>query len=317
MSPAFIHRAHKSFRKLIGFLGLVILFSPRVDHLAVLLPVSNSKMHAILMAFSRIPSGDSWVVTATVLSSPLLPSGDVFVAIIRLVFGSVERLDCSHSFPSSSTCDSSLGVFVIIRLLMFCAFELLDSSLSSPSTSTLDSSAIELCCVGVSATARLLSIYELPVRNCSRCFHCASFSRSESGGIGTSFDSCGIANSPAALPTSSLLLAFLSTSFAIASFNTSLLRSKRSDPSGVVVRHSSILTRQGVRVGLCSLSRSGRIATRASCSGSESFEIRPGESLRPHSSSLKRHCWWWQFAPPACPQSTFHQHFSTELRSLC
>ena len=45
---------------------------------------------------------------------------------------------------------------------------------------------------------------------------------------------------------------------------------------------------------MCSLSRSGRITTRASCSGSEGFEIRPGESLRPHSSSLKRHCWWWQ-----------------------
>ena len=35
--------------------------------------------------------------------------------------------------------------------------------LSSHPTSILDSSAIEFCCVGVSTTARLLSICELPL----------------------------------------------------------------------------------------------------------------------------------------------------------
>ena len=44
---------------------------------------------------------------------------------------------------------------------MFCAFELLDSPLSSSSTFILDPAAIEFCCVGVSATARKLSICEL------------------------------------------------------------------------------------------------------------------------------------------------------------
>ena len=107
-----------------------------------------------------------------------------------------------------------------------------------------------------------------------------------------SFNSRGAANSPAVLPTSSLLLAFLSTPFAIASFNTSLLRSKRSDPSGVILRHSSIQTRHGTRVGLSSLSRSDHIATQASFSGSESTDVCPGDSLPLHSSSLKRHRWW-------------------------
>ena len=80
----------------------VLSFSapPGLDYHAVLLPVSNSSMLAILMAFSRIPSDDSWVVTATALSSLLLSSNDVFVAIRCLVFGSVELLDSSLSFPS-------------------------------------------------------------------------------------------------------------------------------------------------------------------------------------------------------------------------
>ena len=188
------------------------------------------------------------------------------------MFVSVKLLNFPLSFLSSSICDSSLDVFVIRRLLMFCAFELLDSSLFPPSTSILDSSAIELCCVGVSATARLLSICELPLPTTAvAAFIARLFLGSESGGIGTSFDSCGIANSPAALPTSSLLLTFLSTPFAIASFNTSVLQALR-DPSGVVWRQTWILTGR-------SLSRSDRIATQASCSGPEGFNVCPGDPL--------------------------------------
>ena len=79
-----------------------------------------------------------------------------------------------------------------------------------------------------------------------------------------SFNSCGTAKSPAALPASSLLLMFLSTSFASASFNASLLRSRRSAPSGVS-HFETFLNPDaaGVREGLSSLSRSDRVATRA------------------------------------------------------
>ena len=49
-----------------------------------------------------------------------------------------------------------------------------------------------------------------------------------------------------------------------------------------------------VRVGLSSLSTFDRIATQASCSGSEGFDICASDSLPLHSSSLKRHWWWWQ-----------------------
>ena len=54
-------------------------------------------------------------------------------------------------------------------------------------------------------------------------------------------NSGGTANSPVVLPMSTL-----STSFASAPSNTSLLRSTRSAPSGVVLRDSSILARQGL-----------------------------------------------------------------------
>ena len=125
--------------------------------------------------------------------------------------------------------------FVIIRLLMFCAFELLNSYLSSSSTSTLNPSA----------TARLLSICELPLlATAVTAFIARLFLGSESGGIGTSFDSCGAANSPAVLSISPLPQTFLSTAFASASFNTSLLRSGHFAPFGVVLRRSSILARQ-------------------------------------------------------------------------
>ena len=56
---------------LFGFLGLVNPNSPWTGPLLPLL--------AILIAFSRIPSSDSWVVTAIVLSSPLFSSDGVFV----------------------------------------------------------------------------------------------------------------------------------------------------------------------------------------------------------------------------------------------
>ena len=87
---------------------------------------------------------------------------------------------------------------------MFCAFELLDSFLSSPSTSIHDSSA----------TARLLSICELPLlATAAAAFSARLFVGSESGGISTSFNSCGAVYSPAVLPTSSRLLAFLCAFF--------------------------------------------------------------------------------------------------------
>ena len=101
---------------------------------------------------------------------------------------------------------------------------------------------------------------------------------------------------PVVLPTlllyfySSLLLTFLPTSFANASFNTSLLRSKRSAPS------ETLLNPDTARVGvsLCSLSRSDRIATRASCSGTEGLNVCSRDSLPMHSTSLNWHWWWWQ-----------------------
>ena len=87
---------------------------------------------------------------------------------------------------------------------MFCAFELLDSFLSSPSTSIHDSSA----------TARLLSICELPLlATAAAAFSARLFVGSESGGISTSFNSCGAVNSPAVLPTSSRLLPSLCAFF--------------------------------------------------------------------------------------------------------
>ena len=113
-------------------------------------------------------------------------------------------------------------------------FELLNSYHSSSSTSILNPSA----------AARLLSICELPLlATAVTAFIARLFLGSESDGIGTSFDSCG-ANSPAVLSISPLPQTFLSTSFESASFNTSLLRSGHSAPSGVVLRHSSILARQ-------------------------------------------------------------------------
>ena len=46
-------------------------------------------------------------------------------------------------------------------------------------------------------------------------------------------------------------------------------------------------------MSLCSLSRSDRIATGASCGGTESLNVCAGNSLPLHSSSLKRRWWWW------------------------
>ena len=76
----------------------------------------------------------------------------------------------------------------------------------------------------------------------------------------------------------------------------------------------------GVRVLLCSLSRSDRIVTKASCSGTEGLNVCSGDSLPLCSSSLKRHWWWWQraqFVSMACPESILHQQLSTGLRSRC
>ena len=110
----------------------------------------------------------------------------------------------------------------------------------------LDPPAIEFCCVGISATARLPSICELLLLAATvATFIARLYLRSESGGIGIFFNSRSTANSPAVLRSSLPLLTFLSTSFACVSFNTSLLRSGRSAPSGVVLRQSSILARQG------------------------------------------------------------------------
>ena len=176
------------------------------------------------MAFSRIPSNDSWVVTATVFSSLVFSSNDVFAAVRRRTSEFI-----SFFSPSSSIRDSSVDVLVIVRRLMFCAFELLDSSLSL-----------------------------LPRRPFLTRPHSL----------------CGSANSPAVLPMSSLLLTFLSTSFASASFNTSLLRFRRSAPTGVVLRHSSVLTLMALQPG------------------------RP--AVVPQASMsvlviLTKHWWWWQW----------------------
>ena len=170
----FRHLTHKSSSKVIGFLGLVIRCSPGLDHFPALLPVSHSSMLAILVALSRIPSNDSWVVTATVVSSLLFSSDDVFVEIRRLVFGAVEQTD---------------------------------SFLSSPSTSILVSSVINFAVSASLRLPRLPSICELPLlAAAAAAFMTRLFLGSESGGIGTSFNSCGAGNSPAVLLISSLLL---------------------------------------------------------------------------------------------------------------
>ena len=145
-----------------------------------------------------------------------------------------------------STCDSPINVFVFIRLLMFYAFELLNSSLSSSSTSILDSSA----------TARLPSICELPLLATAVTAFIARLGlESESGGIGTSSGSCGAANSPAVLPTSSLLLT-LSLYF----FCDCLAQHLASSTQTLCTFRSCFETFldsvAGVGVSLCSLSRS-------------------------------------------------------------
>ena len=55
-------------------------------------------------------------------------------------------------------------------------------------------------------------------------------------------------------------------------------------------------------MSLCSLSRSDRSATQASCSGTESLNVCSGDSLPLHSSSLKRHWWWWWQRANLCHQ---------------
>ena len=162
---------------------------------------------------------------------------------------------CRYSSPGIRYCRTSqftsffslvihVDVFVIIRRLMFCAFELLDSYL--PPRRPFLTRAIEICCVDASSTARLPSVCELLLLAATvAAFIARLLLGSESGGLRMSFYSCGTVNSPAVLSITSLLLTFLSTSFASASFNTSLLRTRGSAPSGVVLRRSSILTRQG------------------------------------------------------------------------
>ena len=86
-------------------------------------------MLAILVAFSRIPSNDSWVVTSIVVLSLFLPSNDVFVVNRRPVFGAVKLLD------------SSLSLLPRHPLL---------TPLSS-----------NVCCVGVSDTLRLHLLRQL------------------------------------------------------------------------------------------------------------------------------------------------------------
>ena len=117
---------------------------------------------------------------------------------------------------------------------MFCVFELLNSYLllGHPLLTRLQ---LHGCFASVSCHCSQLAT----------AFIARLFLGPESGGIGTSFDSCGAADSLAVLSISSLLRTFLSTSFAGASFNTSLLRSTRSAPYGVVLIHSSMLARQG------------------------------------------------------------------------
>ena len=173
---------------------------------------------------------------------------------------SLPMMFCRNSSPGVRYCRTSelisfLFSFVIhSRLLRWCFRHCSSSDISvpsnfwirlslHPSTSIVDSSAIEFCCTGVSATAELLCICELATAVAA--FIARLLLASEASGIGTSFNSCGAATSPAVFPTSFRRLAFLSTSCASASFHTSLLRSRRSAPSGVVLRHASILTRQG------------------------------------------------------------------------
>ena len=235
MSHSFIIKPTSTLTTSLTFLFLSFSASSELVHLPALLLAPNSSRHAIPVAFSRIPSDDSWVVTANVFSSLLFSRNDVLVAIRRLVVDSVELLNSSPSSPSSSIRDSSVDVFVTIRRQMFCAFELLDSSLSS--TSILDPSAIEFCCVGVSATARLPSICELLLLAATvAAFIARLFLGSESSGLGMSFNSC---------VTSSPLLTFHSTSF-----------QQLASPIWSCLETFLAPDVAGVRRSLCSLSRS-------------------------------------------------------------
>ena len=79
-----------------GLLGLVVHCSAWTEPSFC---TAACPMLAILMAFSRIPSNNSKVATATVVLSHLFSSNDVFVVIRRLVFRAVELLDKSLSLP--------------------------------------------------------------------------------------------------------------------------------------------------------------------------------------------------------------------------
>ena len=146
-------------RDLTSFPVLSFSAHPGPDHLAVLLPVSNAPMLAILLA----------------LGWSLPPLSRRFCSVPMM---------CSSRFFAWCSVLSNFWIRPSPFLrhpcvtLTFCAFELLNSSLSPPSTSSLDSSA----------TARLLSICELPLPAAAvTAFLARLFLGSESGGIGTSF----------------------------------------------------------------------------------------------------------------------------------
>ena len=149
-----------------------------------------------------------------------------------------------------------------------------------------------------------------------RSLHVFFSGLSQAGSARLSFDSCGIVNSPAALPTSSLLLTFLSTSFAIASFNNSLPRSKRSDPSGVVLTHSLILTRQGSEWACARFPDLIAFQPGHPAVVSEGFDVCPGDSLCTPSNGTGGGG-NGSICVTGLSTSTCHQQLSTGLRSRC
>ena len=74
----------------LAFLFLSFSVHPEMDHLPELLLAQNSSSLAILMAFSRIRSNDSWVPIATVFSSLMYSADDVLVVIRRHIFGTAD-----------------------------------------------------------------------------------------------------------------------------------------------------------------------------------------------------------------------------------
>ena len=185
MSPSFVIRPSTTHTSSLAFKVLSFAAPLGLQHLPALLLVSNSSMFAILMAFSRIPSNDSWVVTATVVSS------------LFVLFQQCFRRNSSSGIRC---CRTSEFVSLLRHPFVPCfrhSSDVLCFRTSGRLSRSCHRRLPSIFCVGVSATARLPSICELPLLAAAvAAFMTRLFLGSESSGIGTSFNSSGLAVLP-------------------------------------------------------------------------------------------------------------------------